>query len=197
MEEKVLIKSKKKSLKVIKTALGILAGVLFIIPILDYLFAHSKNWGFGWYIAQGSALPLICWLLAGVTVALLVVFSKMYSKADLTVTDKRAYGLAAFNKRVDIPIDMISAVGTGAFSTVKIASSSGAIKFGMLENCGEIHSVISKLLMDRQNNKKQEAPTTIIEKSEANELEKYKELLDKGIITREEFEAKKKQILGL
>ena len=33
--------------------------------------------------------------------------------------------------------------------------------------------------------------------SEADELGKYKELLDKGVITQEEFDAKKKQLLGL
>ena len=33
--------------------------------------------------------------------------------------------------------------------------------------------------------------------SPAEELKKYKELLDMGVVTQEEFEAKKKQILGL
>lgn len=33
--------------------------------------------------------------------------------------------------------------------------------------------------------------------SEADEIEKFKNLLDKGVITQEEFEAKKKQIFGL
>ncbi len=33
--------------------------------------------------------------------------------------------------------------------------------------------------------------------SEADELKKFKELLDSGIISQEEFDAKKKQILGL
>ena len=33
--------------------------------------------------------------------------------------------------------------------------------------------------------------------SHADELKKYKELLDAGAITQEEFEAKKKQLLGL
>jgi uncharacterized membrane protein len=33
--------------------------------------------------------------------------------------------------------------------------------------------------------------------SDAQALEKYKELLDKGIITQEEFDIKKKEILGL
>ena len=41
-------------------------------------------------------------------------------------------------------------------------------------------------------------PTTIIqEASAADEILKYKHLFDEGIITQEEFEAKKKQLLGL
>ncbi len=39
---------------------------------------------------------------------------------------------------------------------------------------------------------KQEIP-----QSNADELAKYKDLLDKGIISQEEFDAKKKQLLGL
>jgi len=40
-------------------------------------------------------------------------------------------------------------------------------------------------------------PQSVINISYTAELEKLKELLDKGIITKEEFEAKKKQLLGL
>ena len=39
--------------------------------------------------------------------------------------------------------------------------------------------------------------TTIQALSPAEELKKFKELLDQGIITQEEFDAKKKQLLGL
>lgn len=34
-------------------------------------------------------------------------------------------------------------------------------------------------------------------KNDMDELKKYKELLDQGIITQEEFDAKKKQLLGI
>ena len=44
---------------------------------------------------------------------------------------------------------------------------------------------------------KKEATTVIQQASGADELLKYKQLLDAGIISQEEFEAKKKQILGL
>ena len=41
------------------------------------------------------------------------------------------------------------------------------------------------------------AATVIQQSSPADELKKFKELLDLGIITQEEFDAKKKQILGM
>lgn len=41
------------------------------------------------------------------------------------------------------------------------------------------------------------APRRYIEHSTTDELKKYKELLDIGVITQEEFDAKKKQLLGL
>ena len=44
----------------------------------------------------------------------------------------------------------------------------------------------------------EKSATTIIQAaSSADELKKYKELLDSGVITQEEFDAKKKQLMGL
>ncbi len=41
------------------------------------------------------------------------------------------------------------------------------------------------------------APASVSAGSDAEELKKFKELLDMGVITQEEFDAKKKQLLGL
>ena len=41
------------------------------------------------------------------------------------------------------------------------------------------------------------SPKPVQKISEADELSKYKELLDNGVISQEEFDAKKKQLLGL
>ncbi len=41
------------------------------------------------------------------------------------------------------------------------------------------------------------APASVYAGSDAEELKKFKELLDMGVITQEEFDAKKKQLLGL
>ncbi|MBO5136039.1 MAG: SHOCT domain-containing protein [Clostridia bacterium] len=114
----------------------------------------------------------------------------------LVVTDRRVYGQAMFGKRVDLPVDLISAVGTSFLNGILVSTSSGKICFLGVENKNEIHDEISKLLMARQ----EKASPTIkqeISQSNAGELKKFKELLDSGVITQEEFDAKKKQLLGL
>ena len=51
--------------------------------------------------------------------------------------------------------------------------------------------------IDEESKSKSIAPTIIQNVSSAEELKKYKELLDSGIISQEEFDAKKNQLLGL
>ena len=122
----------------------------------------------------------------------------MVNKTELIVTDKRVYGKAMFGKRVDLPVDSISAVGTSMLKGIAVASSSGRIKFLGISNRDEIHKVISDLLVGRQE--KPISNTVVkqeVQQSSADELKKYKELFDQGIISQEEFDAKKKQLLGL
>lgn len=117
------------------------------------------------------------------------------SKVQITVTNKRVYGCDATANRVDLPLDSITAVGTSLFSGLAVTTASGAIKFVFLKNRDELHEEISKLLIGRQEKSaviKQETP-----QSAADELKKYKALLDSGTITQAEFDAKKKQLLGL
>jgi len=52
-----------------------------------------------------------------------------------------------------------------------------------------------KIEMNKQS--KNQPSTVINQVSNAEELKKYKELLDSGVINQEEFDAKKKQLLGL
>ncbi len=57
----------------------------------------------------------------------------------------------------------------------------------------KIKDYLDKRIEECANESKQ----IVYQASPADELKKYKELLDSGIITQEEFNAKKKQILGL
>jgi predicted Zn-dependent peptidase len=65
-----------------------------------------------------------------------------------------------------------------------------------LKNRAEVHDelnkTIGKVQIDAAHQHNSTTPA-----SNADELKKFKELLDAGVITQEEFDAKKKQLLGL
>jgi len=67
---------------------------------------------------------------------------------------------------------------------------------GQNEEAMKIKTYVEEQILKQANNK---SGTTIVQQatSPAEELKKMKELLDMGIITQEEFDAKKKQLLGL
>ena len=118
---------------------------------------------------------------------------------ELTVTDKRIYGKVAWGKRVDLPVDSVSATATiRVLKGVSVSTSSGRISFRVIKNADEIYKVMNNLLIERQQEKVNATVAAVAPKSdEADQLKKYKDLLDSGVITQEEFDAKKKQLLGL
>lgn len=118
---------------------------------------------------------------------------------ELTVTDKRIYGKVAWGKRVDLPVDSVSAIATiRVLKGVSVSTSSGRISFCVIKNADEIYKVMNNLLIERQQEKVNATVAAAAPKSdETDQLKKYKDLLDGGVITQEEFDAKKKQLLGL
>lgn len=137
---------------------------------------------------------LVCSIIGGIISVLIFLW---LSKVEITVTNKRVYGCAAFGKRVDLPIDSISAVGMSMFGGLAVGTSSGRIVFNLLKDRDAVHFAISELLIQRQSHEPSPTITQAIPLSDADEIKKYKELLDSGVITQEEFDAKKKQLLGL
>ena len=76
-------------------------------------------------------------------------------------------------------------------------ASENSITFGKAHTplMREIYTFIDKRIHDSKHSvSAAPQPQTV---SAADELKKYKELLDMGVITQEEFDAKKKQVLGL
>lgn len=185
MTEKKIIKEKANKLNflVLIPALGTLA-----LLVLSFMM-----------LIQGDSNTAM-WFVFTVIAAVITVFVWLATAgSEIVVTDKRIYGRVAFGKQVDLPLDSVSAVATTAFTQgVSVSTSSGRITFLFLSQKEQIASTIRKLLVDRQQ--KPVAATTIkqeIPQSNAEELRKYKELLDMGVISKEEFDAKKKQLLGL
>ena len=66
------------------------------------------------------------------------------------------------------------------------------------EKMEEVANYVRKQIEDIKTAKAAPQTTTVVQQtSAADEIKKFKELLDMGAITQEEFDAKKKQLLGL
>ena len=187
MEEKILIKGVFSKTNIFTNCFISLGCVLFFIL---FTFGDSLvDTGIDSLLGYGA---IICFIIS-------IVLYCLMNKCEIAVTNKRVYGKAAFGKRVDLPLDMISSVAMCTPKGVSVATSSGKISFLCCKNRNEVFDTISKLLIERQEDKKQKE-TVIkqeIHQSNADELKKFKDLLDSGVITQEEFDAKKKQLLGL
>ena len=93
---------------------------------------------------------------------------------------------------------MVSAYSTVEFlSIIAIATSSGVVKFSLIENYREIGNVLAKKINEKQGNTVTNNKPSAQQPSYIEEIKKLKDLLDAGIITQEEFDAKKKQLLSL
>lgn len=205
MEEKTIIKGELKDSKLfcmLLPIIGLIGTIIYDYSVSTSYWAREWNDGkpdFSYGFSFGNEVNSVLYPAIIVLAVLGFIIYKRWSKVQITVTDKRVYGFDALGRRVDLPLDSIAAVGTSLFSGLAVTSASGAIKFTMLKNRDELHEAISKLLVERQGKEKPDT-TTIkqeIPLSNADELKKYKNLLDSGVITQEEFDAKKKQILGL
>ncbi len=154
------------------------------------------------YVAL-SILSEMYWFLIGTVVfeLMALVFFIIYKYIaphqqafELTITESRVIGKLK-NNRVDLPINQISAIGTLAFNGISINTSSGKIEFPYLINREEVYNCLSELI--RRQNQPSNVISTQAVGTASEQLIELKKLLDSGIITEEEFDAKKKQLLGL
>ena len=154
---------------------------------MEYLLLY----GIEWAIIHWSTL-----FLAGIFY--LIYYSLSHCK--IVITDKNISGRTFWGKKVILPIHMISAFSISKiFSVVAITSSSGFIKFPCIGNLEEIAEILQQLLNERQTKTEIEEKEVLQNNNltDVDYLIKLKNLMDNGIITQEEFETKKKEILGI
>lgn len=189
MEEKNLFSEKASAINAALVCL-----VLSVIPfVLAYLclmaYFGLDAWSFGFpLLAIGGLMVLIALLM--------LVFGR---DSQICITDKRVYGKTLLGKRVDLPLDSISSVGltNPLLQGLSVSSNSGNISFYLISNRNKAHEILSKLIIERQEKPKKTVVMQETVQSSADEIKKFKELLDMGVITEEEFNAKKKELLGL
>lgn len=91
-------------------------------------------------------------LILGSGVVFCVLLFLLLNFYKITVTNNRIYGRLAFGKRVDLPIDFVTAISKiRALKGISVSSSSKKTKFLLVKNADEIYNEINKLLIERQS----------------------------------------------
>ena len=85
--------------------------------------------------------------------------------------------------------------GNGTEILLRLEMLSGFSVYNQAKKCQEMLDVLRQNKILNRLNKKASTEKSAV--SSADELKKYKELLDSGIISQEEFDAKKKQLLNI
>lgn len=90
-------------------------------------------------------------------------------------------------------VNDVKSVGTAGIKGLKVLGNGIKYKVNLVENRDEIKTAIMNKLaaLSVQNT------NVVHQENSADMILKYKELLDSGVISQEEFDAKKKQLLGL
>lgn len=194
VEDSVSKKNKKTMSNI--ALFSFFAGLFFLVVNFIWGYGRYKAGGNGGYRQCFWESPYIYVSFVFWFIALIFLFICWFvSKMQITVTNKRVCGKTYFGRSVDLPMDSISAVGVSWLKGITVSTSSGKVSFLLMEHSTEIHELLRQLLIDRQEQKwKSQNGGTFTDN--ADELKKYKELLDSGVITQEEFEAKKKQLLN-
>lgn len=218
MDEKILIKSEvnKTLKKILQWGPVILFGIAALISIFlsmpktkeySYYFYGKyrtrtytyTRWEVVFDFGEDTGL-FILFVLGCLALLGSIILGIMYlvnRKCELQITENNVKGKTLFGKEVVLPLYMVSAYSTRKFlSVVCVATASGITKFSLIENYKEIGEVLEQQINQRQRNTETYSKKST-ESNSMDDLLKLKSLLDSGIITQEEFDAKKKQLLGL
>lgn len=133
--------------------------------------------------------PFIVWY------AVIIYLNCAAKNQKLIVTNARVY-IVARKQEFSLPLDKISAVNIWG-NNLNFTSSSGVIVSKGCKNARAVYDVVMRLLYERDTAGKVHENTSNQKAYIAEELNVYKKLVDENLITQEEYEAKKKKLLGL
>ena len=148
------------------------------------------------YIGKNVLIPYIVFGC----LAIITLFTNVYFIADakkaVIIDGDRVVCMKGKKTLKEFFIKDIKRVDAASRKGIAICGSDVKYKIKHLENADEIKTAIMDYLSEHIPG----GAGTVDEgkqQSNADELKKYKELLDSGVITQEEFDAKKKQLLGI
>lgn len=202
--EKIAVKGiieKNKTAKIILTVSIVTIILSYLVPCIIYIndpHYHSFT-DFYFEVCFSDCIYGYLLILGFLGAVAAVIIKHSTEKCAVTVTDKRVFGISQNKKSADIPLNQITDFHVCSFNGISISSMSGISNFYLIKNRDEVMKALSFLLSDSgpATSSTVERPETSGLDDTAESLLRLKTLLDDGVITQEEFDAKKKQILGL
>ena len=131
MEEKIIIKSIKSAGGAVQSIFNVLIMIFGLIPFISF-FSNSTRYGnsFEYYLSRESELAALCRIAAAALLVASFVYSMVFVKGSITATNKRIYGTAESDVKVDLPLEAITAVeGSKINDSVIVTTTTGVIKF--------------------------------------------------------------------
>ncbi len=175
MGKRIIIEGKMQKNKAMKIIMCVLI-VTLVLYLCLLLFDYEP------FVA-------IAWIIELVGTIGLEIMKKNAEKCEITVTDEEIYGKQFGGDNVSIPLNQIVAVNPLWFTCISIKSNNNTSIFCCIKNRDEVLKTITYLL----ENSSQISREKVI--GGAEQLKSLKSLLDANIITQEEFEMKKKEII--
>lgn len=132
----------------------------------------------------------LCLLLIATILTIIISIEK---QKEIIVDGDSLFCRCSKKKSLNFMVEDIVSIKASKIG-LSLRGKSFKFKIFFISNIDELKNVITDKLSVV---KRDDENTVILNSSEADELKKFKELFDSGVITQEEFDAKKKQILGL
>lgn len=189
----------------------------FIMLIIIVLIDAGVIFGFKDFLTDKS-VPLIVAMIIGVFTlpVIIITLSHLYTakNSSLILTEtgiSGARGKMTSDSELNLPIDKIDSIfiHNGVMDkleggkTLMIRSVSGVIKFPWVQNAEEFRDAVTTKIEEYKNsirNDNKKFISAVVNNASgggsAQKIKELKELLDQGLISQDEFEAKRKELLS-
>ncbi len=131
------------------------------------------------------------------TVVTGLLFGTSVTQGEKTIYYKDAIGVQYKPSSIADGYIQIETAAGGVTSSSSQYGGENAIQFSGKERNAEAEIIVAFIRKQIEDIKNAPVGGVVQQVSPAEELKKFKDLLDAGILTQEEFDAKKKELLGL
>lgn len=149
-----------------------------------------------WQYLFNNKFEFVLFIVILLLFIMLLIGSILYiadKKTELVIYENEIIGKKIDGKTIQFLLKDIKGVEATKTQGLKITGAGIKYDIHLVENAEAMKNVMMDMLAKVQH----EQPVVAVVGSSANDIKEYKELLDAGIITQEEFDKKKKQLLGL